>query len=373
MSLKGAIIALSNALGSNIGGDERVETKFLDGDTELGKLAFVGLDHVGMGFSDFLQFSLDLADGLVLQLLDFLKRAADHAEGLGIDSSGCQNLVSLSVLSLQALLDGLELLLKDEGTETSLAMDVIHNTVELLEECLLLLFDELELLETNFILPFELLVLFLSRHDLLLLLSEHFFDVVVLDLLLKKTHDFLLDVLKRLDDHVVGGVLDILLTVGIGLLHLLLLKVTTKGTNHIHVQPGDVVVVVMDVLVLLLVLRLELLDDAVLLRFNLGYLSAALALHVSSETSHLRLVLLLNLASDALVLLSLLGSKGVVVLVQGVTVLGLTNFLFFLLDLEGAQVLLKLTFVDAVLILGVLQLHLGLLFDHGLLVQVLEH
>jgi len=31
---------------SNIGRDKRVETELLDGDTEFGKLAFVGLDHV---------------------------------------------------------------------------------------------------------------------------------------------------------------------------------------------------------------------------------------------------------------------------------------------------------------------------------------
>ena len=48
-------------------------------------------------------------------------------------------------------------------------MDVVYNTMELLEELLLLLLDVLELLMTNFVLPLDLLVLLLGLNDFLLL------------------------------------------------------------------------------------------------------------------------------------------------------------------------------------------------------------
>ena len=58
---------------------------------------------------------------------------------------------------------------------------------------------------------------------------------------------------------------------------------------------------------------------------------------------------------------------------KSVTIFSLTHLLFLLLDLESAQVLLKLTLVDTMLVLRVLELDLRLLLDHRLLVQVLEH
>ena len=154
---------------SNIGWDEGIETKLLNWNTELGKFSFVGLDHVGVSFSDLLELRLNLANCLVLQLLDLLERTTDHTESLWVDSSRRQDLVGLSILRFKALLDRLELLLQDEVTETCLTMDVVDNAMELLEELLLLLLDVLELLVTNFILPLNLLVLLLRLNDLLLL------------------------------------------------------------------------------------------------------------------------------------------------------------------------------------------------------------
>lgn len=60
-------------------------------------------------------------------------------------------------------------------------------------------------------------------------------------------------------------------------------------------------------------------------------------------------------------------------LCESVTVLSLTNFLFLLLHLQSAQVLLELTLIDPVLVLAILELNLRLLLDHGLLVKILEH
>ena len=120
-------------------------------------------------------------------------------------------------------------------------------------------------------------------------------------------------------------------------------------------------------------LLLQLFDGPVFLSFDLGNLSLALGLHVFSQASHFRLVLLLDLTGDSLVLLSLLSGEGIVVLSQSVTVFSLAHLLFLFLDFERAQVLFQLALVDPVLILAVFQLDLSLLLHHSLLIQVLEH
>lgn len=116
---------------SDVSGDERIKAELLDGNTELGQLALVGLNHVGVRLSNFLELGLNLANRLVLELLDLLERASDHAEGLRVDPRRRQNLVRLGVFRLQALLDRLELLLQDQVAQTRLPMNIIDDIVEL--------------------------------------------------------------------------------------------------------------------------------------------------------------------------------------------------------------------------------------------------
>ena len=61
-------------------------------------------------------------------------------------------------------------------------MNIIHDVMELLEQLLLLLLDVLILLQTNFIFPFDLLVLLLRLDDLLLFVSKIVPNLIVLDL-----------------------------------------------------------------------------------------------------------------------------------------------------------------------------------------------
>ena len=84
-----------------------------------------------MRLSNFLELGLNLANRLVLELLDLLERASDHAEGLRVDPRRRQNLVRLGVFRLQALLDRLELLLQDQVAQTRLPMNIIDDIVEL--------------------------------------------------------------------------------------------------------------------------------------------------------------------------------------------------------------------------------------------------
>ena len=179
--------------------------------------------------------------------------------------------------------------------------------------------------------------------------------------------------LKRLDNHVIVGVLERLLTIGLIFTGLFRLEVSPQRADHVHVQTSDVVVVIANVLVLLVMLLLELFDCTVLLGLDLGDLGLAPSFHVLSQTGHLRLVLFLDFTCNALMLFSLLGGQGIIVLGESVTVLSLPHLLLFLLDFECAQVLLQLSLIDTVLVFAVLQLNLRLLLHHGLLVKVLEH
>ena len=67
-----------------------------------------------MSLSDLLELGLDLANGLVLELLNFLEGTPDHTESLRVNPGGCQDLISLGILGLKRLLDSFELLLENE-------------------------------------------------------------------------------------------------------------------------------------------------------------------------------------------------------------------------------------------------------------------
>lgn len=140
---------------SDIGGHERIEAELLDGDTELGQLTLVGLNHVRVSLANLLQRGLDLADGIALEVLDLLQRRSDDAESLGLDSSSSQQLVNLGILRLETLLNGLVLLLENEVSYACLLMDFVDKLVELIEELFLLPLEVLVLLKSNFILPVD--------------------------------------------------------------------------------------------------------------------------------------------------------------------------------------------------------------------------
>ena len=144
---------------SNVSWDEGIKAELLNWNTELGKFSFVGLNHVRVSFSDLFQLCLNLTNRLVLQLLNFLKRAANHTESLGVDSSRCQNLVSLRIFRLESLLDRLKLLFEDEVAQARPAMYIVYNAMELVEKLLLLLLNVLKLLMAHLILPLNFLII----------------------------------------------------------------------------------------------------------------------------------------------------------------------------------------------------------------------
>ena len=93
-----------------------------------------------MCLANFLELSLNLLDSLVLKVLNFLQGVFNDTEGLRVDLGSREQLVDLCILCLQGLLDGLQLLLKDQVTQAGLLLKLIDGLVKGLEELVLLLF-----------------------------------------------------------------------------------------------------------------------------------------------------------------------------------------------------------------------------------------
>lgn len=163
----------------DVGGHQRVETQLLHRNHELGELALVGLDHVGVGAADLLQLVLQLSDDVVLAVLDLLDGLADGPDGAAVDVCGLEHLVELQVLDLQLLGDRADLLLEDEVAESLALLDGVDGVVEDFEELLALLLLVLVGLHLD-------LVLVLEVSELLLLAVYFCLDLCLLldDLLL---------------------------------------------------------------------------------------------------------------------------------------------------------------------------------------------
>ena len=137
-----------------------------------------------MCFANLLERGLNLADGVGLEVLDFLEGTADDSERLGLDSCRRQQLVDLGVLRLERLLDGLVLLLEDKVADASLLVNLVNKPVELIEQRFLLTLEVLELLEADLELPLDVLYTIFVFDNLLLRRLQFVHDLVVDVLLL---------------------------------------------------------------------------------------------------------------------------------------------------------------------------------------------
>jgi hypothetical protein len=213
-------------------------------------------------------------------------------------------------------------------------VDFIDESVELIEK-LLLLFDQvLVLLESHLILPLDLLAGLIEVSDVFLSVVQLVHDSVVLLLFLLEVGDLLIGLGQRFNDLVVG-----LLLIHLLLLHIIVVlpcfdQFVLKLLNNVEVGVGDLSVVVLDVKVLLVMLSRELLDCLVLLLLNLFDLVLPLVFHLLSQIQHLVLEFEMDLVRDSFEVLSQLGLGLVLLLGQGIEILGMPNFLLFLADFE---------------------------------------
>jgi hypothetical protein len=123
-------------------------------------------------FANFLELSLNLLDGLVFKVLNFLQGVLYNTEGLRVDFGSREQLVDLCIFGLQGLLDGLQLLFENQVTQAGLLLKLIDGLVEGLEELVLLLFKVLVLLEADFELPLDVLEFSIMPHDCFLCPSQ---------------------------------------------------------------------------------------------------------------------------------------------------------------------------------------------------------
>jgi len=223
---------------------------------------------------------------------------------LWVDTGGCHDLINLSILRLETLVNRFDLLLEDQVTETHFLVDFVNDLVELLEQTLALLFQVLELLQLDFVFPlFAAVFTFMSR-DLLLASSQLCLDLHVLLLDLVK----LLHLFRRFQE----GALDLLVLLKLtqflfghtDVLCASFVQLDLKRVDQVHVDASDLVVVFSDCLVLGLVLLHKLGDRQIFLRLDFGDGVFALDLHVLAEKLHFVFVLHLNFVGDALKLLA---------------------------------------------------------------------
>lgn len=116
----------------------------------------------------------------------------------------------------------------------------------------------------------------------------------------------------------------------------------------------------------------QLIDGCVLLLLDLLDGGTSLLDLLLAQQPHLVLVLEVDLVADAFELVADLRLLLVLLAGQGVQILLVTDLLLLLGDVDGPEVLLQLSLVDAVLVLDVLQGDLCLLLELSELVEVLE-
>lgn len=185
--------------------------------------------------------------------------------------------------------------------------------------------------------------------------------------------------------HLLRGLLQWLhdLFIGLLLVELLLLlhRVLLPGIRELILQllydvkvgVRYLLIVLLYFLVLLGVLFRKRFNRGVFLSFDHGDCLLPLLLHLLPQQQHLMLELRGYLIRYPLELRPHLSPPLVRVTGQSVQVLLMPDLLLLLLDLEAADVLLQLPLLDAVVVLPVLQLDLGLLLKLRQLVQILEH
>jgi len=245
--------------------------------------------------------------------------------------------------------------------------------MELIEQSLLLLYQVLVLLESDFILPFDLLKSVIVVENTLLAGAKFTHDDIVSLFLLLESDDFLVGFVKRLNDLVVFIFLVGLLSSGVGVFLSFQSESVLQVVDDIKVGVGDIGIIGFNIGVLLSVFASKLLDSQVLLFLDHFDLKLPLIVHFFSKELHLMLVFLMDFVRDSLEVVSQLSLLLVLVSGESVEVLLMSDFLLFLAHFKRSEILLELSFVGPVFILDVLKCDLGFFLQLGELIEVLEN
>ena len=145
-----------------------------------------------MRFSDLFEWSLDFSNSITLEILNFFKSGSDDTKGLWINLSSCKKLIDLGILRFKWFLNGFMFLLKNQVADTCLLMNFIYKSMELIKQFLTLSFKILELLETYFILPFNLLRCTIELGNAFLDFTKWAHNFIVMLFLLLKSDNLLI-------------------------------------------------------------------------------------------------------------------------------------------------------------------------------------
>jgi hypothetical protein len=190
--------------------------------------------------------------------------------------------------------------------------------VEVIEELFLFSLKILELLQSHFILPFDVLEHKVMLHDLSLGVFE-LLHLLIVQLLLNAESLNLFTCFMEWHNY---------LFIGFFLVHLVLLfesvfflsisKLIFKLFDDVKIGVGDLLIVVLNVIVLLCMLRGKLFDSDVLFIFYLLNKPFAFSFHLFSQEKHLVFVFKLDLIGYSFIFLPYLGCLLVLFSCQGI-------------------------------------------------------
>jgi hypothetical protein len=260
------------------------------------------------------------------------------------------------------------LLLKNKVSKSSLLVNFINKSMELIEQCLLLLNQVLVLLKSNFILPLNLFKSFIIIENSFLALTKVSHDDIVFFLLALEEDNFIVSFVKWLDNLVIFIFLVRLLSSSVSVFLSVKLKSILKLVDNVKISICNFTIISSDIGVLLCVFSCELLDSEIFLFLDHFDLHFPLVIHFFSKELHLVFVFLMNFVRDSLEIVSQLGLFLVLISSQSIQVLLVSNFLFFLANLKSSEILLEFSLVDSIFIFNVLEGNLCLFLQLGELI-----
>ena len=197
-------------------------------------------------------------------------------------------------------------LFEDKVPDTRFLVDFVHQSMELFEELLLFDFEILELLQSNLILPLDLLGGLIVLADALSSFRQLLHDAVVLDLLFKQSVYIFISFLQWLNNLIVGLLLVHLLLLLVGVFLSRILKLVFQLLDDVQVGVCNFLVISLDGSIFILMLLdqvcyghiLDLLDS-----FDFGLTDTV---HFLTHQLHLVDVLGVDFVADSLELMFLL-------------------------------------------------------------------
>ena len=201
--------------------------------------------------------------------------------------------------------------------------------MELVKQLLLFSLEILELLKSNFILPFNLLRGALVVCNTNLSLGKLLHDAIVLLFGLEKLTNFLIGLGKWLNDLVVSLLLIHLLLLFVAIFLSSISKLILQLLNDIEISVGDLIVIIFDLSVFLSMFSCELSNSSILLLLNHSDLSFSLVLHFSAQVISFGFEFKMNFIADSFKFLSFLGLDLVLLFGESIKILFMSLLLFF--------------------------------------------